>query len=326
MKIGLLLPTREAVLDGRPETGPLLRLAAAAEAAGLDSVWVGDGPLVRRRHDAFALLGAVAAATSRVRVGTAILVAPLRHPLLVLHQAATVDLLSEGCLTLGLGAGFPMPQTRRQFEALGADYPRRVQRLEDTVLLGKQIWAGAGSRCRGAVAEADDAVLDPPPHQPGGPPMWLAAGGPAGLQRTGRLADGWLPYPPTPDAYADDLAVVRRASDDAGRPCPTPALYATVCLGEDARQARAALEAGVERYYGQPADAVAKVQALFGGTPDELVAWLGAYRQAGAEHVVVRTSGLPTEQAVGHLAAVRMALASSPGQRPRPAVPTGVSR
>jgi alkanesulfonate monooxygenase SsuD/methylene tetrahydromethanopterin reductase-like flavin-dependent oxidoreductase (luciferase family) len=91
MKIGLLLPTREAVLSGQPDAGPLLELAERAEAAGFDSVWAGDSLLARPRLEPLTLLAAAAARTRRVELGTAVLLAPLRNPVLLAHSAATVD-------------------------------------------------------------------------------------------------------------------------------------------------------------------------------------------------------------------------------------------
>ena len=138
--VGLLQPTRDRVSDGHPDVGPILELAECAEDVGLDFVWVGDSPLARPRHDPLTLLAATAARTTRVTVGTAVLLAPIRQPLLTLHQVATVDLVSEGRLVLGLGAGAPLAQTRAQFAALEADYANRNGRLEDTISLD---WIGA---------------------------------------------------------------------------------------------------------------------------------------------------------------------------------------
>src|SRR3954468_19544013 len=80
VRIGYLLPTRERVMEGRPEAAPLLALAERAEALGYDSIWVGDSILARPRHEPLTLLSAVAARTSRVELGTAVLLPALRNP------------------------------------------------------------------------------------------------------------------------------------------------------------------------------------------------------------------------------------------------------
>jgi alkanesulfonate monooxygenase SsuD/methylene tetrahydromethanopterin reductase-like flavin-dependent oxidoreductase (luciferase family) len=310
MDVGVLLPTRDRLLDGAAQTGPLIEMAEQAEAVGLDSVWVGDSPLARPRHDALSMLSAVAVRTSRVWIGSAVLLAPLRHPLLVLHQAATVDLLSDGRFVLGLGAGFPLEQTRQQYDAVEADYARRGPRLEDTVGLARHVWGNSATTpFEGRTMHLDTLELEPRPHRPGGPPLWLAGGGPAGLRRVGELADGWLPYPPTPEQYAADLATIRGHAQRCGRATPSAAFYATVALDDDADRAHASAARYIERYYGLPLDLVGQVQAVYSGSTDGLVHWLTAYRDAGAEHVVVRFAGdIGPTTALEELANVRSAL------------------
>ena len=89
--IGYLLPTREAIMQGRPETAPLLALAERAESLGYDSVWVGDSLLARPRHDPLTLLAAVAARTRKPMIGTAVFLPALRNPVVLAHQLATLD-------------------------------------------------------------------------------------------------------------------------------------------------------------------------------------------------------------------------------------------
>src|ERR1700747_2346129 len=122
--IGYLLPTRERVMDGRPETRPLLDLAARAEGLGFDSVWVGDSLLARPRHDPLTLLAAVAARTTKVELGTAVFLPALRNPVVLAHQLATLDQISEGRLVLGAGIASDVPNIR-------ANSPRRACRLRD---------------------------------------------------------------------------------------------------------------------------------------------------------------------------------------------------
>src|SRR5512143_1003939 len=88
-RLGYLLPTRERIMGGEPETASLLALAKRAEALGFDSIWVGDSLLARPRHDALTLLTAVAARTRKVELGTAVLLPALRNPVLLAHQVAT---------------------------------------------------------------------------------------------------------------------------------------------------------------------------------------------------------------------------------------------
>lgn len=95
-KFGFLLPSRDAVVSGAEDPRDLVTLAEQAEAAGFDSVWVGDSPIARPRADALTLLAAVVARTERVEVGTAVLLPALRDPILLSHQIATLDALAGG--------------------------------------------------------------------------------------------------------------------------------------------------------------------------------------------------------------------------------------
>ena len=133
VEIGVLLPTREAVMSGRFETAPLLRMAEQIEALGYDSVWVGDSLLARPRFEPLTLLAAVAARTTRVAVGTAVLLPALRHPLILAQVVATVDRIAEGRLRLGVGIAPDSPAVRREFEAAGVPFAQRVGRLVESI-------------------------------------------------------------------------------------------------------------------------------------------------------------------------------------------------
>src|SRR5947209_16031807 len=103
VRIGYLLPTRERVMEGRPEAAALLGLAERAEALGYDSIWVGDSILARPRHEPLTLLSAVAARTRRVELGTAVLLSALRNPVVLAHGIATLDQISQGRFIPGAG-------------------------------------------------------------------------------------------------------------------------------------------------------------------------------------------------------------------------------
>ncbi|MCH8298329.1 MAG: LLM class flavin-dependent oxidoreductase, partial [Chloroflexi bacterium] len=107
VKLGILLPTRGLLLRGEqpPNMDRIIALAEAVEQGGLDSVWVGDSLVAKPRMEPLAVLAALAARTSRVRLGTAVLLPALRHPVLLAQTLATVDLISGGRLVIGAGVG-----------------------------------------------------------------------------------------------------------------------------------------------------------------------------------------------------------------------------
>src|SRR5215217_841868 len=141
-RVGYLLPTRERVMEGEPETGPLLALAERAEALGFESVWVGDSLLARPRHDPLTLLAAVAARTRKVELGTAVLLPALRNPVVLAQQVATLDRISEGRLILGVGIAADLPNIRTEFEAAGVPFDKRVGRLVEGMALCRALWTG----------------------------------------------------------------------------------------------------------------------------------------------------------------------------------------
>jgi alkanesulfonate monooxygenase SsuD/methylene tetrahydromethanopterin reductase-like flavin-dependent oxidoreductase (luciferase family) len=138
--IGALLPTRDRLAAGDPSVGPLIDLGQRAEGLGFDSVWVGDSPLARPRPDALLLLAAVATQTERVTLGTAVLLPALRHPILLAHELATLDRITDGRLIVGAGGGFPYPITEAQFDAFEVSFRRRVSRLEETIDAMRLLW------------------------------------------------------------------------------------------------------------------------------------------------------------------------------------------
>lgn len=292
---GYLLPTRDHAVRGDFAVRPLVQQARRAEALGFDSVWAGDSPVTRQRADPLTVLAAVAATTERVTLGTAVLLPALRHPVLVAHQLATVDRIAEGRLVAGMGGGFPHPNTAAQFAAIQVDYRTRTSRLTESVDALRRLWSSTDVSFQGRHFAFEGVTIAPRPTRPAGPPVWLAGSGDPALRRVAAIADGWLPYPPSPDAYARERAAVG--------PGVTPALYATVCVDDDPELARKRLRTHVERYYNAPFAVIASIQAMVAGTPRDTAAWLRSYVEAGAEHVVIRLAADDHDAALDQFAA-----------------------
>ncbi|GGO69037.1 LLM class flavin-dependent oxidoreductase [Nonomuraea cavernae] len=298
MKIGYVLPTRERAVLGEHDPAPLVRQAQRAERLGLDSVWAGDSPLARPRADPLMLLAAVSAATERIALGTAVLLPALRHPILLAHQLATLDRLSGERLIAGMGGGFPRADTAAQCAAIGVDHARRISRMEESITVMRRLWSGESVSHEGRHFGFDDVRLVPAPLRPSGPEIWLAGSGRPALSRVSRLADGWLPYSPSPTTYATERDIVEQS---AARPI-TPAFYATLTLDEDAERARQSLRTSIERYYDTPLELVEQVQAVFAGTARDAAGWLAGYVAAGARHLVIRLAADDQETGLEELA------------------------
>jgi alkanesulfonate monooxygenase SsuD/methylene tetrahydromethanopterin reductase-like flavin-dependent oxidoreductase (luciferase family) len=280
-KYGLVVPTYQPILDAGRTAPELVGVAVEAERLGLDSVWVGD-TLARAPLDALTMLSAFAARTSRVTLGTSALLPALRNPLLTANQLLGIDLLSDGRLTVAVGAGFA-GRSEPEFAFAGVPWERRRARLDDIVALWRAAWSGASS-FHGSVLHHDTLPVFPAPARPGGPPVWLAAYTPGALERVGRRYDGWLPYPPDPADYVSGLAAIRST---ASRPV-TPALFATVLVEDDPVRGEALLEEYCQRNYGMPADFVQGIQMQVTGSAAEVAARLREYE--GAEHFLLRVA------------------------------------
>jgi alkanesulfonate monooxygenase SsuD/methylene tetrahydromethanopterin reductase-like flavin-dependent oxidoreductase (luciferase family) len=307
-RIGYLLPTREQIMEGQPDAAPLLDLAARAEALGYDSVWVGDSLLARPRHEPLTLLAGVAGRVKRVALGAAVLLPALRNPVLLAHQVATLDQVSEGRLILGVGFAADVPNIRAEFAAAGVPFERRIGRMMEGLRLCRALWTSRKVTWEGRW-QVIDGVLAPTPHRPGGPPLWIGGNLPASRERAGLWFDGWFPIAPDAATFATQWAEVKRIGAAAGRDpaALTGSMYLTLALDDDLRRAAARLDAFLERYYGQPAAVLRRRQAHYAGSPAGVAPWLQNYAQAGASHFVLRFAG-DHERHLEALAAVRAAI------------------
>jgi alkanesulfonate monooxygenase SsuD/methylene tetrahydromethanopterin reductase-like flavin-dependent oxidoreductase (luciferase family) len=120
------------------------------------------------------------------------------------------------------------------------------------------------------------------------PAVWLAGAGEAAECRVGRIGDGWLPYPPSAELYAEGWRGVCEEAERAGRATPpVPGLYATISLVAEER-----LRRNIERYYEQPLELMRMIQAMYAGTPEGLAEWI----RAGARHIVLRVTDEDAER------------------------------
>ncbi len=307
-KLGYLLPTREQIMEGKPQAAPLLDLAARAESLGFDSVWVGDSLLARPRHEPLALLAGVAGRVPRLELGTAVLLSPLRNPVLLAHQVATLDQVSEGRLILGVGFAADRPNIRAEFAAAGVPFEKRIGRMIEGLRLCRALWSGQAVNWDGRWT-VTGGVMAPTPHRPGGPPVWIGGNLPASLKRAGTWFDGWFPIAPDAPTFARQWEQVQEIARDVGRDPTrmTGAMYLTVALDDDADRAEARLNAFLESYYDQPAPVLRRRQACYAGPAGGLGEWLNGYVQAGAGHLVLRFAG-EHEQQMDAVARVRASL------------------
>jgi probable F420-dependent oxidoreductase len=291
-RIGYLLPTRESIMEGRPEAEPLLALAERAERLGYDSVWIGDSLLARPRHEPITMLAAVAARTKRVKVGTAVLLPALRNPVLLAHQVATLDQVSAGRVILGVGIATDVPNIRAEFRAAGVPFEKRVGTMMEGLRLCKALWSGKPVDWDGRW-HVEQGVIGPTPHQPGGPPIWGGGSVPAALSRAGKHFDGWFPTGPDAKGWGEQWRQVQAIAREAGRNPDDvqSAVYLTLAVDQDPAKAEQRINDFLSAYYGQRPDVLRKRQACFAGSAQAAADWIDGYVREGARHLVLRFAG-----------------------------------
>jgi alkanesulfonate monooxygenase SsuD/methylene tetrahydromethanopterin reductase-like flavin-dependent oxidoreductase (luciferase family) len=300
VKLGVLLPTRGILLaDSPPSSANLvLGLAEKSEEAGLDSVWVGDSLTAKPRLEPLTMLAAIAARTSRVRLGTAVLLMALRHPLLLAQTLGTVDLISRGRLLIAAGAGGAFNQEQQQeWQSVGVKVSQRARRLEEMVQIIKGLNRGDTVSFRGRHFELDSVAMRPQSVQSGGVPILLACHGrfstrEAQLRRAARWADGIISISDTPDEYRQLVRDFRALAADLGRDAGAmeATMYLTVNL--DPRGAAEA-EKWLLGYYG--ANIWGSRWGPF-GAPSRVKERIAEYAEAGANTVIVRFASFQPEK------------------------------
>ncbi|HEY7166639.1 MAG TPA: LLM class flavin-dependent oxidoreductase [Candidatus Binatia bacterium] len=183
MKIGL------SPLQGQTSFSETLEECERAEAAGFDSIWLGEHHNNPILHPAPLIgLAAVATRTRFVGLGTGVLLLPLYHPVMVAEEGAMVDMISGGRLILGVGAGY----APEEFAAFGYSLAERGGRLDEGASLLNRLWTEENVTHRGKFYQIENATIAPRPVQRPRPPIWFGAWADAAIRRTARLGDAWL--------------------------------------------------------------------------------------------------------------------------------------
>jgi alkanesulfonate monooxygenase SsuD/methylene tetrahydromethanopterin reductase-like flavin-dependent oxidoreductase (luciferase family) len=223
MKLGYgLITCQRYPGDGRTDADlyrEAIELAVEAERLGLDSVWVSEHHFVDDAYmpSLLPMAAAIAARTERVEIGTGLLLSPLHDPLRVAEDAATVDLISDGRLILGVGLGW----RREEFEGFGIPLSQRRQRLVDAIHVMRESWSDG--LVHGTESHPVPGIsVTPKPPRPGGPPVWIGAFAERAVRRAGRIADGYMAGDAPPEEFAQQVAwaraeLERRPQDEAAR-------------------------------------------------------------------------------------------------------------
>ena len=270
-------------------------MARLADRSGYDAVWVGDSIVAKPRLEPLTTLAYIAGITARVRLGTAVLLPALRHPVVLAHQIANVDQISRGRLLLGLGVGWSLPSAEREWAACGADHKRRVRRLEEHVETWRMLWRGEPVNHRGSDFELVEHTIGPLPWNPEGPPVLITAGNrgellPAQFDRFARLGDGII----TTYLHAEECGTVRERAEEAlarrGRTGADFSLcvYTTVRMEKDVATAERVTTEFLATYYG---GGVHSRGTMGLGPANAVVTALRRYAAFGVTDLCIRFAG-----------------------------------
>lgn len=256
MDFGLVLPSLgdDASLEG------MIAAVELAERHGFTDVWATDHLLVdhsaaedyARIYEAVTTLAWVAGRSREIRLGTSVIVVPMRNAVILAKQLATLDALSEGRVIAGFGVGW----SAAEFANVGvADrFQARGAYTEEAINLFRHLWSGSREPFHGRFHTFDDFVFGPLPAQGANVPIWIGGRDERALRRAGRLADGYHSSATSPATFATRIPTIRAAAEEAGRPMPRLS-----------GRARVELDAGEESFYtmhGSPADVAAEIRAF----------------------------------------------------------------
>jgi probable F420-dependent oxidoreductase len=301
MRYGFYLPTRgpTATRDG------VLSLAREGERLGLHSAMIADHIVfpvesesaypytLDKKHpsggdalEAFSILGVVAGATEKLRLVTSVLVLPYRNPVLTAKMVASLDVLSGGRVTLGVGVGW----LKEEFEALDTpDFDKRGAVTDEWLTIFKQLWTQSPATFTGQFYDYKDIRAEPLPLQKPHPPIWVGGHSRAALRRTAKYGNGWHPVgaiaasPLPPDEMRAHLATLKQMTEAEGRDFASLAISYKAPLYDSAVPDRD----GTRR--------------SFSGTPEQIAADIRSFAAIGVHELIFDFRGESTSASIERL-------------------------
>jgi len=270
-----------------PTIDELRRLVALADGSGYDSLWVGDHISFHIAIlDPFLQLAQAAVLSRRLILGTGVYLVPLRHPTPVAKQVATLDHLTEGRFIFGVGVG---GEFAKEFEACGVPVAERGARLDESIAVMRKLWSGKPATHDGRFFKFEGVTMQPPPRQPGGPPIWCGGRQDAALRRIGRTTDGWMSYVITPEMFRSGLEKIAAAAAQAGRVFDrgfgTAHLLFT-CVDDTYEKALDKATVSLSQRYGMDFRKAAQRYCAL-GPPHRVAETILRFHEAGVRHVIL---------------------------------------
>jgi alkanesulfonate monooxygenase SsuD/methylene tetrahydromethanopterin reductase-like flavin-dependent oxidoreductase (luciferase family) len=279
----------------------MLEAGSLAEELGYDSIWVGDSPIAKPRLEPLAVMSALAARTTRVKIGTSIFQPHLRHPVWTALSWAAVDLISNGRTIMGAGiGGGPSSEMKKEAEVFGLKSSERGLAMSECIKAVKALWTRDHVSFDGKYVHLDDVTLDYKPVQKPHPPIWVAGGGwgsmslriepgknPKVFERVVELGDGWFMATVSPTEYREAWSQVKKIARSKGRDPDSihRAMVVWTNLGEDADGARQEGHALSDKYH-RVAFTEAHIDRCIMGNRREFIDKVEKYMESGVQSFV----------------------------------------
>ena len=275
MQFGITIPNNWGIEDPKQ----VLAFGPLAEELGFDSVWVMDhlfnNGYIRERLDdkpyyhPLAVLSHLSATTEKVILGTSVLVLPYHNPVELAKYAATLDQMSGGRVTLGVGVG----AMTEEFEALGLSLRQRGSLTNESIRVMKELWTSEDPVYHSRRWNFQDLKFSPKPVQAPHIPLWIGGSSPGALRRAATMGDGWHPSGVDPETYSTGRREIQDLARAAGRQ-PDDLTWS------------ARVEVVAPGVPGNPRTA-ARGGGISGDSPGDMIAGIRAYQDAGVDHVVL---------------------------------------
>jgi probable F420-dependent oxidoreductase len=273
-----------AWVNPAPLTKPenVVNFAKKCEAMGCHSMWTIDR-IAYDNLEPLTILAAAAGATQRIRLGTSVLLGNLRHPSHVAKIVATLDFISDGRITLGLGFG----SRESDYKAVEIPYEHRGSRAVEQVQLMKRLWTEDNVTHKGKFFNVENLSVGPRPVQKPHPPIWTGGSAETALKRAGTWADGFIcgssAIPDFPSTWEKISGYAKAAGRDPNR--INKAGLTFMAIDDDQNKAVKTVEDYVMRYYGRLRAVVANTSLV--GSPNAIIDRIGSFLSKGLDTLII---------------------------------------
>jgi len=268
------------------------QVAQRADALGFQDLWVTENTIDHVFcFDALTILTYIAAITTRIRLGVAVIVLPVHHPIEVAHRVATLDYVSNGRAILGVGLG-----RQQHYAEFQVPTEHRVRRFREGVELIKALWTEPKVNYRGSIFQLEGGTMAPKPVQKPHPPIWMGGDHPDAVRRAAVMADGWMGSGGSSTAtFARSVPILKTALEKAGRDPASFPISKRVFMAVDERAdvARAELHRWFSVVYRNPDGTDA---SGVHGTPQQVREKLEELVRMGANHLLLNPVSRHVEQ------------------------------